>query len=246
MDSLSRRQKHAILLAVNSGLAPIAYVVTVMLMDHDRGVITARWAVICGLPLVAALVSGALGVQHLRLKSYVGLGMLRSMAQALLVALMSALFAAAVGAAQSMAATAVFALLYILSVIVSRYAMLHMLVALLRSGDGKRAVVIYGAGDAGGMLAAALWAHPSLRVAGFVDDDPARQGHVLAGVMVHLPDRMAHLMKNGDVGRVILAMPSLPRQLLCDKARALSALGVDVQALPSFAQLLGTEKILTA
>lgn len=244
VNSMSRSQKHALLLVVNSGLAPIAYAVTLVLMDHEGGAVISRWAVLCALPFVAAVVAGALGLQHLRLKPYAGLGMLRSIAQAMLVAVVSALIGAALGFAQSMATAAVFALIYILSVIVGRYAMLHMLLALLRSGAEKHAVLIYGAGDAGGMLAAAMWAHPALRVVGFVDDDPVRQGNRVAGVMVHPPDRIAQFIGNDHVRRVILAMPSLPRQNLRDKADALIALGLDVQVVPSFAQLLGPEKIL--
>lgn len=241
VDTMSRVQKHAVLLAVNSLWAPVAYAGALVLLHYDDAAIASQWVVLSALPFVAALVACASGLQHLRLKAYARLGMVRSMMQAVVVALAAAVLA---GSGQSTAATALFALLYMLGMIVTRYAMLQLLLALLGLGAGKKAVLIYGAGASGGILAAALWTHPSLRVVGFVDDDPALQGQVVAGITVQSPDLMSGIIEKHHVEQVILAMPSMPRQPLREKAQALIALGVDVQALPSCAQLLGAEKIL--
>ncbi len=104
--------------------------------------------------------------------------------------------------------------------------------------------MIYGAGNTGTQLAAALRAHDSIRVVGFVDDSPKVQGMTVLGLMVYEPTQLERLVQKYDVERVLLAMPSAPAVRQATIVRDLVSKGLDVHSLPSFAQLVGTEVLV--
>ena len=128
-------------------------------------------------------------------------------------------------------------------VVLSRVAMLHIMLAVLEYRHVPIRVMIYGAGKTGQQLAAALHQHEAILVVGFLDDDASLQRIRVAGLRVHSPAAITALAIHHRVDRVLLAMPSLPAPKLMRLSRQLHALGLDVHALPSFAQLVGTEAI---
>jgi len=93
-------------------------------------------------------------------------------------------------------------------------------------------------------LVAALTSHDSIVPVAFVDDDKALHNHRIAGLRVHPADRIEHLMRDRDIDRVILAMPSVSPAKQSQIARRLQTLGLDVFSVPSFSQLIGTEALV--
>ena len=65
------------------------------------------------------------------------------------------------------------------------FRLFHRLLPAARAERGRR-VLIYGAGDAGDLLARELLNNPSLRYVpvGFADDDPRKRGRVIQGLRV--------------------------------------------------------------
>ena len=106
------------------------------------------------------------------------------------------------------------------------------------SGDaGATQVAIYGAGDAGRQLAAALRAHGGGNVAAFIDDDASLHGRDVLGIRVHPPEHLAGLIEDLGVREVIVSLPSLDaarRQAILSE---LKELPIKLRALPSISEI---------
>jgi len=108
----------------------------------------------------------------------------------------------------------------------------HLLAEKARPG-----VLIYGAGEAGRQLAAALARSTEYRLVGFVDDDPRLQGRSLDGRDVHSPADLDRVITRDGVNDVLLALPSIDpvrRRQIVDQLRAHP---VHVRTLPGVSDL---------
>ncbi|HEV7277761.1 MAG TPA: nucleoside-diphosphate sugar epimerase/dehydratase [Devosiaceae bacterium] len=98
-------------------------------------------------------------------------------------------------------------------------------------------VVIYGAGDAGRELAAALRSHGAGYVVGFLDEDERLHGRDVSGVRVYPPSRLATLIEDLGVKEVILSIPSIDPQRRQSILAELSRHPVTLRALPSISEI---------
>lgn len=244
VGALSRLQKQAILLFVDVTLAPVALLmVHFFLYPGSRAFQTIAGG---GLEFVAvAVITGCLsfvlGIPKIKLKAYETLGALKTGVVAVIAALGLFAIRQATGSGLPVSGIFLFVLIFVLMMIAVRFVMLNLLLAVLRAGKIRKNVVIYGAGNTGTQLAAALRAHEIIRVVGFVDDSPKVQGMTVLGLMVYEPSHLERLVQKYDVDRVLLAMPSTPIVRQSTIVRDLVSKGLDVHTLPSFAQLVGTE-----
>ncbi|KKB79299.1 capsular biosynthesis protein [Devosia soli] len=106
-----------------------------------------------------------------------------------------------------------------------------------------KAVLIYGAGDAGVQLANSL--RSTHRVIGFLDDNPLLHRRELAGLRIYPPSKLEQIVNDYGVSDVILSIPSITAQRRKEIVSSVSARGVKVKALPSIADLV-TEKYLVS
>lgn len=102
-------------------------------------------------------------------------------------------------------------------------------------------VLIVGAGEAGVIVAKELRTHPEVgqEIVGFVDDDPSKQGYIVAGYRVlgtteGLPD----LIRSHNVEEIVIAMPSAPGTVIRRVVRVCDGLGVKVLTIPGVYELL--------
>lgn len=137
-----------------------------------------------------------------------------------------------------------FALILFLVAFAVRMTMLRVFVWTLRHSKKQVRVLIYGAGNTGLQLASALKSHDSVSVVAFIDDDPNLHRTRLSGLRIHPSSMIEGLVRNHEVTRAILAIPSLSMPKQVQIGRSLDALGLEVQVLPSFAQLVGTEALV--
>jgi FlaA1/EpsC-like NDP-sugar epimerase len=116
----------------------------------------------------------------------------------------------------------------------------RMLVRLLlrsrRVADDR--VVIYGAGDAGVHLAAAIASRGDFTLVGFIDDNPALHGAVINGLEVHALRALSSLITELDISRVLLALPSILRGRRQRIINQLEKLPVHVQTMPDINDLI--------
>ncbi|MFN7224187.1 MAG: polysaccharide biosynthesis protein [Paracoccaceae bacterium] len=244
---LSRLEKQAILLSVDVALAPLSLLASYHFLYPAP---SATEMVANGLYafLAVAVFTGvgslALGIPRIKLKSYEAVAAFKTAILALFAAFGLWLAKSLIGFALPAAGMPLFVLIFMLSMVVARFVMLNLLLSVLRQGQIRRNVVIYGAGSTGTMLASALRSHESIHVVAFVDDSPAVQGLTLLGHKVYPAHQLEKIVTRYDVERVLLAIPSAPAPRQAAVVRDLVSRGLDVHALPSFAQLVGAEVIL--
>ena len=98
-------------------------------------------------------------------------------------------------------------------------------------------VLIYGAGNTGRQLSAAMTNNHEMRVVGFLDDDDRLHGHVLNGLPIYNPADLANLATTANISDVLLAMPGLSRRRRNEILGQIRALRVAVRTLPSMTDL---------
>lgn len=109
------------------------------------------------------------------------------------------------------------------------------------SGKTKRALVI-GAGDAGALVVRELQKTSQLNLVpvGFLDDDPAKQKHVIHGVTVigRVADLPSAIDQHG-IDEVIIAIPSAPGQLVRMVNDVCRLKGIPSRTMPGIYELIG-------
>lgn len=99
-------------------------------------------------------------------------------------------------------------------------------------------VLIYGAGDAGRQLHAALARSFEMQVVGFLDDDRRLHGSNLGGKRIYSPDHLNELIVNLNVAEILLAIPSAARSRRNHVIRTMREAKVKVKTLPSMGDLV--------
>ena len=127
-------------------------------------------------------------------------------------------------------------LLVALSRFVARFWLGGMYIERLRQGNKPRAL-IYGAGDAGRELAAALSHSHVTNVVGFLDDDPKLHGSYIRGLPVYNPSDIAKITSKKRVVEVMLALPRISRRRRGEILQSLRGQNVVVRTLPSYSDL---------
>ncbi|MBD3764476.1 MAG: polysaccharide biosynthesis protein [Rhodobacterales bacterium] len=247
VDGLTRAQKRTILLLLDVALAPAALFVTCALLYNNPlplAILGRVWVIIPLVALAAGIGSAALGIHRIRLNAFESIALLRL---AVYAAIMTVAFAAIVSATDAPfpgAALFLFGMAFFLLAFLARMSLLHVTRWVLRLRHARCRVLIYGAGNTGIQLAAALRAHDTIVPVAFLDDDTAKQRVNAVGLHVYDPAEVAEIVRERDIKRVLLAMPSVAAPKLAQIARRLERMGLDVQTVPSFAQLIGEEQLV--
>jgi len=97
--------------------------------------------------------------------------------------------------------------------------------------------LIYGSGQAGRQLAAAMANSPEMRVVGFLDDDKSLHGQVLHGLKIHDPQELQAIATDNGITTVLLALPSITRYRRNQILAQIKAAKVSVRTLPSVTDL---------
>lgn len=98
-------------------------------------------------------------------------------------------------------------------------------------------ILIYGAGNAGRQLMAALSHSYEMQVAGFLDDDPKLQGSTLSGKRIYSPEQLIDLIATLNISEVLLAIPSTSRFRRAQIIKLMSDARVGIKTLPSMSDL---------
>lgn len=239
--SLSRAQKHFIMLSLDVFHAAFALVLANALVTGtlpDGQVLHSLGPYALALVLVAAGLTVRFGLHLIKLNAYQ------------LPSLMNSVFvAAALGATGLAVATLsqdklpfgvfpVLSMVFLILTVSSRVILRSVLIWIYRQKNTRKRVLIYGAGQTGQQLAAALSTDNEFQPVAFVDDNPALQSLRVGGLTVHSPLTIPKLVIQSRIDRVILAMPSAGVPAQSRIAVHLRGLGCDVHVLPSFADLV--------
>lgn len=107
-----------------------------------------------------------------------------------------------------------------------------------RRDPDQRNILIYGAGMAGRQLLRSMQGDRSIKVRGFVDDNPHLANRRLDGVKVFPPRQLEAVTKADAVDEVVLAIPSVSRARRREIVERLQRMGTQVRTLPDLAQIL--------
>ena len=99
-------------------------------------------------------------------------------------------------------------------------------------------VAIYGAGDAGARLSTVLSTTRAFDPLIFIDDNKSLHGRMVNGIKVFPPEELPTLIKDRNIDRILLALPTLTRRRRREILSELEPLGVHVQTVPEFEQLV--------
>ena len=245
--SASRRQKSAVFLALDLLLIPAALLVALAIQPSVDGMPDAGTVVLVALPYIWLIGAGfllAFGIPSTQLTDFDAHAMGRVAALAVLMALGTWLVGALFRVPLPPSFHLIFGTMVFLFLSVSRLALLHLVQAVYRRGERACRVLIYGAGTTGAQLAQALRRHRDIHPVAFVDDNVAIQSLTLAGLPVLSPVQIDQIAAQRNIERVLLAMPSLSPPKQARLARRLQKRGLEVQALPSFSQLIGREALV--
>ncbi|MFZ1470958.1 MAG: nucleoside-diphosphate sugar epimerase/dehydratase [Paracoccaceae bacterium] len=244
---MARRHKQAAILLADSLVVLLCFFLTIPLVYGQIWPVEQlkRLSMLFpALAMLGMLTSLAAGLPRIKLKTYASLGANGIGAFALLVGLGTLCLTLLPGLHFPIVGTITYSMMVFLAAILSRVIMLRVLLWVLALDRPQTRVLIYGAGKTGQQLASALLSHESIAVVAFVDDDPATRSQRLMGKPIYPAKHVDRLVRQYDIGRILLAMPSLSAPKQAQISRKLQALGVSVQALPSFAQLIGAEQLV--
>ncbi len=120
----------------------------------------------------------------------------------------------------------------------SRFVARHLFLRRSGSRGSAARVAIYGAGDAGVRVCAALLGGPDFEPVAFIDDKKSLQGSNINGIRVYGPESLQELVRRRRIDRILLAMPTVSRRRRREILTELEPLGVRVQSLPNLADLI--------
>ncbi len=247
IKSMTRQQKHAVLLGVDTLLVPVSLWGMLFLLQPQLDLAALVTLILPTLPyliLLAGTLSWALGLPQVRLAAYET----RAVGQTakLTLALMAALWGLTlINPLQGdLRGVVVFGLIYFIASVTLRMTLLQVVNTLYSLGKDHRNVLIYGAGTTGVQLVQALKVHDEILPVAFVDDNTSLHGVTVAGLPVYPALDIPNVVASKNIDRVLLTMPSLSSPKLTQIARKLEGMGLEVQTLPSFAQLVGEEALV--
>ena len=244
---MNRAHKRLVLMAVEGVTAPLALLLTILMVYPAPETGRALRASVALFPIMAAIAVAASAVFRLhrvQLKAYETRAIVRTGGAAAVCGCAFVALSPVVGLPAPRAEVFLFALLVFMLSVCGRLVMKQLLFWVYRAGRPTCRVLIYGAGTTGIQLATALHAHETIMPVAFIDDDPALLGLSVAGLTVHSARDLRQVVASHGVDRVLLAMPSVSQPKQMRIARRLRTMGLEVLALPSFAQLIGVEELV--
>ncbi|RWW91242.1 hypothetical protein BHE74_00000152 [Ensete ventricosum] len=103
--------------------------------------------------------------------------------------------------------------------------------------DGLTKVAIYGAGEAGNQLVAALRMGRVMRPVAFIDDDSGISDRIISGLQVYKPKRIQQMIDETGAEELLLAIPSSTRARRREILGYLEGYPLHVRSVPGFMDL---------
>ncbi|MFY0682057.1 MAG: polysaccharide biosynthesis protein [Thalassovita sp.] len=238
---LSDQQKQLVFLFVDMLLVPISLAIAIALSAPATflgPVQTSPYILTSVLILLAVVVAQFLGLPRIRLKAFESSGAQRSAVLAAILTFAGLAMNIVLKHPLPMASFVIFGMVYLIGVVALRSVMLRLVLGIYRHGTGRIRVIVYGAGQTGQQLAAALRMDESIHLMAFVDDNPRLQSLTILGAPVYAPSRLKDLIARKQANRVVLAMPTASASVQAQIAHRLRGMGCEVHSLPSFAELI--------
>ncbi len=149
---------------------------------NQLAALSSYWQVFPLLMMIAALLTIVMGLHRVQLKAYDTRAVALTGLHAILMAMSTAILDDLANFGTPLSTFINFALVYLLFGVGSRVILLRVLLAIYRAGHDQLRIVIYGAGQTGRQLAAALKTDEKVFPVAFIDDNRLLHGTVLHGI----------------------------------------------------------------
>lgn len=242
VTTLTRTQKEIVFVGFDVAMVALAMFSALLLnatVRADLSMAKALLPLVVALMAVGGVISWRLGLPRIKLAAYETRGITRTAFFAALTGIAGFVLDALIAPPLPPAVYFIFTTLLLVFCATWRILALHATIQIYRKGALRMRVLIYGAGQTGQQLVAALRHDDAIEPVCFVDDNPTVQSLVISGLRVHAPSTIKDLIASKGIDRVVLAMPSIRQPELARIAHRLRSIGCEVHALPSFAELVG-------
>lgn len=111
-----------------------------------------------------------------------------------------------------------------------------------KHSDGKKQILIYGAGDAGEMIVRDMKNNPFYEYSpmGFIDDDPTKTGQRIHGIKVFgTREALPGILEKQKLDAVLVAIPCSEPSVVRKMVKALERYKVPIKTLPNLRDFLG-------
>lgn len=238
---LSRRQKRLTFLMLDAVMAALSLVAAQWLMGSGNlaiGELVRLSPLMVMLVFIAGFMSSALGLPRIKLNSYELQGIARTAAFAASLGIIGFLLNVPLAEISASGVFAVFTMILLIATVTMRLMMRSLLIRIYRHGTSRTRILVYGASQTGQQLAMALQSDETVAIVAFVEENPTLQGLVIAGLPVYSPVKLAELVRDEAIDRIVLTLPSASQTEQARLAHKLRLLGCEVHSLPSFATLI--------
>ncbi|MFY5212718.1 SDR family NAD(P)-dependent oxidoreductase [Acinetobacter baumannii] len=113
--------------------------------------------------------------------------------------------------------------------------------AVLQTGEERKRIAIYGAGDAGQQLAAVLYRSGNHLPVFFIDDNTSLQDHMVGGLKVLSLEKALQRFEKYKTDEILLALPSVGRVRKSEIIQQLEPAHLKITELPGLTQLVDGE-----
>lgn len=244
LKTLPKSQKRLIMLGLDTLLVPLSLLLSHAALGMSPDVVVNILYVLPYVVIAGLALSIWLGISAIQLNAYEAAAVGLTGVYSIGLVIVSFLATKMLGLNIENGLHFVFGAVFFGMVVVSRAVLLQVVLTIYRRDAPRRRVLIYGAGTTGTQLVSALRSHQNIDAVAFVDDNKALQGMRIARLPVFNPLHISQVTRDHRIDRVLLAVPSLSHPKQAQIARRLQALGLEVQTLPSFAQLIGEEALV--
>ena len=247
IKSLTKVRKRRIMLVLDGVLVLVALLVAFAANDLPGGLMGNLASYMLLMPYMLLLAVGIsiwFGINDIQVSAYDATSVGLTALHAILLTIASITFSDIAGLNLPLSLHLIFAVVFFCLAVGSRAVLLQLVLAVYRNSSERTRVLIYGAGTTGVQLVAALRGHATIDAVAFVDDNKGLHGMRVHRLPVYPPMSIAELVKEKQIDRVLLAVPSLSRPKQAQIARKLEQMGLEVQTLPSFSQLIGEEALV--
>jgi FlaA1/EpsC-like NDP-sugar epimerase len=244
LSSLSRRNKVALQLVLDAVLVTLSFMGAMLLRLESTAFLSRSevWIALF-IAVVAALIAFRFLGLYRALVRYITGKILIAVGKGALIAAV-VLYAAGITLDSSLPRSVpiIFAMFVFLSVGGLRFVIRKV----FRNPNqlNKRAVIIYGAGEAGLQLLNSLFHGRDYAPVALVDDDPSLQNLAVGGLSVFAPDQIPRLVTETGAQVVLLAIPSMGRVRRREIVDELEDLQLEIKTIPGMSDIIsGKAKI---
>lgn len=247
IKSLNKAQKRRVIQFLDAALVPLALLFAFAALDLPGGTWENMRSYMLLLPYMIFATVGIsmwIGISDIQVSAYEAASVGLTAVHAILLTIASIVFSDIAGLGLPVGLHMVFGVVFFCLAVASRAVLLQLVLAIYRYSSKRTRVLIYGAGTTGSQMVSALRGHETIQPIAFVDDNKGLHGMRVHRLPVFPALNIAKVARDCQIDRVLLAVPSLSRPKQAQIARRLEKMGLEVQTLPSFSQLIGEEALV--